>query len=41
MERIILQVYEWNLQLPNVIEIIQTFLSQGVIYQSDQIIMEN
>lgn len=41
MERVILQVYEFNLQLPTITEIMQTILSQGVLYLSDNIIVPN
>jgi hypothetical protein len=41
MEIIILQMFEWNLQLPTPIEILQTFLAQGVVFENDYIIKEN
>ena len=40
MERIILQVYEFNLQLPTTQDIMATILSQGILFYSDQIILE-
>jgi len=40
MERTLLTTYDWNLQLPTTVEIISTFLSQGILFQSDQIIIE-
>jgi hypothetical protein len=40
MEKIILQIYEWNLQLPTTLDIMSTFLSQGVLFQTDSIIFE-
>lgn len=38
MEKIMLQIYEWNLQLPTLTEMMQTLLSQGILFGSDQII---
>lgn len=35
MEKVLLQVFEFNLQLPTIPEILQTFLSQGILYQND------
>jgi hypothetical protein len=35
MEKEIFILFEWNMQIPTVIEIIQTILAQGVIYQTD------
>ena len=40
MEKVILSTYDWNLQLPTVIEILSTFLSQGICYKNDQVIIE-
>ena len=38
MERVILEIFEWNLQLPTCVEIMTTFLSQGIIFSNDKII---
>lgn len=40
MEQVILQLFEWNLQFPTSVEIIQTFLAQGVIFSNDKVVIE-
>jgi hypothetical protein len=40
MEQVILQLFEWNLQFPTSVEIIQTFLAQGVVFSKDEVTME-
>lgn len=37
MERVILEIFEWNLQFPTTVEIMTTLLSQGVIFTNDLI----
>ena len=32
MERVILTVFEWNLQIPTTVEVMSTFLSQGILF---------
>jgi len=32
MERVILETFEWNLQLPNIVEILSNFLTQGIMF---------
>lgn len=39
MEREILMIFDWNLQLPTSVEILSNFLTQGILFQSDEIII--
>lgn len=40
MERVMLEVYEFNLQLPTVIDIVSTIMSQGIVYSNDKIVVK-
>ena len=37
MEKFVLEVFAWNLQLPTTLEIVQTLLSQGVVFDTDRL----
>lgn len=39
MESVILRVFEWNLELPNVLVTMEIMLSQGVVFEDDEIII--
>ena len=39
MEAVIFELFEWNMQIPTIIEIIQTILAQGVVFTSDTLIL--
>lgn len=41
MEGLILKTFEYNLQFPTTVEIMSTFLSQGVIFTNDLIVDGN
>lgn len=39
MEKEIFILFEWNMQIPTVIEVIHTILAQDVVFQSDVLII--
>lgn len=40
MERVILEMFEFNLQLPTIHDIMSTLLSQGIVFTTDSVVVE-